>query len=112
MQYKEQIIQRLPKIDYPEISSLADPSKTNNQTIEMAQYRLESIFTFLAFVQRPENNDIRYVFYLYHHILTFFYLESMLLPSLSYLKKKNSFPKSLIRYQLPSQVFSIRYIGK
>ena len=58
-QYKEQIIQRLPKIDYPEISSLADPSKTNNQTIEMAQYRLESIFTFLAFVQRPENNDIR-----------------------------------------------------
>jgi len=59
MQYKEQIIQRLPKIDYPEISSLADPSKTNNQTIEMAQYRLESIFTFLAFVQRPENNDIR-----------------------------------------------------
>ena len=50
MQYKEQIIQRLPKIDYPEISSLADPSKTNNQTIEMAQYRLESIFKFLAFL--------------------------------------------------------------
>ena len=59
MQYKEQIIQRLPKSDYPEISSLADPLKTNNQTIEMAQYRLESIFAFLTFVQRQENDDIR-----------------------------------------------------
>lgn len=86
MQYKEQIIQRLPKIDYPEISSLADPSKTNNQTIEMAQYRLESIFTFLAFVQRPENNDIR------EHTATisFLFEEEKFIP-----KKSDSLPVAI-----------------
>jgi len=58
VQYKDHIMQELPR-DYPDFCGLTGTLWATNQTTELATCRMESIFTFLAFVQEQANNDIR-----------------------------------------------------